>query len=100
MTELQEQIWNYLKEHSVGISNTIRFKDLAKELGIESLGSNSDNLRPVITELVKKYQLPIGTCERGVFLFTNNKEKEIAIDFVDRETKADVLRTINLYDPQ
>jgi len=43
--------------------------------------------------------LPIGTCKDGVFLFTNEEKREVAARFVERVSRANIIRTINYYDP-
>lgn len=97
MNERQQKIWDYLEAHAVGKSNAVKIINLADDLGIISKGSNSDNVRPIITNMVKEHKLPIGTCDAGIFIFTNEKEKEEAARFVERETKADAIRTIPPY---
>jgi hypothetical protein len=100
MTEKQEQIWHYLQEHSMGISNAIHVANLAEELGFEPYGTNNDDLRGIIKDMVMNELLPIGTCTDGVFLFINEEEREIAAKFVERRTRASVIETINPYNPE
>jgi hypothetical protein len=97
MTEQQSQIWNYLTEHSVGISNAIHIADLAEALGFEPYGTNNDDLRGIIKDMVMEELLPIGTCQDGVFIFTNEAERESAARFVERQTRANVVRDISPY---
>jgi hypothetical protein len=100
MTKQQIQIWNYLKAHSVGMTNAIHIADLAENLGFEPYGTNNDDLRNIIKDMVTIESLPIGTCSEGVFIFTNEEERENAARFVERKTRANAVRTINPYNPQ
>lgn len=96
----QEHIWNYLIEHSVGRDNAIHIADLADNLGFPPNGTNNDDVRRMIKDMVMEENLPIGTCQDGAFLFTNEEEREEAASFVERRTRADVIRTINCYNPE
>lgn len=99
MTELQEQIWNYLQEHAVGYANAIHVYDLAYELGIDPHGTNNDDLRAELRFMLIEEELPIGTCQAGVFIITNEDERERAIRWVDRDvtSKVTALRNVELY---
>lgn len=99
MTEEQQAIWIYLTQHAVGRGNTIHVADLATHLGYEPNGTNNDNVRKLLTKMVMEENLPIGTCRDGVFLFTNEPEREEAARFVERRTKSSVIRTLNFYIP-
>jgi hypothetical protein len=96
----QQQIWEYLKANSVGRNNAIHIADLANNLGFPPNGTNNDDVRRWIKDMVMDLNLPIGTCRDGVFLFTNEEEREEAVRFIERRTKADVIRTINYYTPE
>ncbi|MEI6556096.1 MAG: hypothetical protein WCL70_10935 [Paludibacter sp.] len=97
MNEEQQRIWDYLTNHAVGRNNTIHVSDLATHLGYMPNGTNNDNVRKLITKMVMNNNLPIGTCKDGVFLFTNDIEREEAARFVERRTKSSVIRTLNFY---
>jgi len=99
MNEEQQRIWNHLREHAVGRHNAIHINDLADSLGFPPNGTNNDDVRKFIKDMVMNENLPIGTCQDGVFLFTNENEREEAARFVDRRTRASVIRTINYYIP-
>lgn len=99
MNEEQQRIWTYLTEHAVGRHNTIHMSELAELLGYEPIGTNNDDVRRILTKMVIDVNLPIGTCRDGVFLFTNEEEREEAASFVERRTKSSVIRTLNFYTP-
>lgn len=100
MNEEQQAIWSFLTQHAVGRGNTIHVADLATHLGYEPNGTNNDNVRRLLTKMVMEENLPIGTCIDGVFLFTNEIEREEAASFVERRTKSNVIRTLNFYTPE
>lgn len=50
--------------------------------------------------MVMDLNLPIGTCQDGAFLFTNEKEREEAACFVERRIRTGVIRTIDYYIPE
>lgn len=99
MDENQERIWNYLEEHAVGRNSAVHIADLADNLGFPPNGTNNDDIRRMIKDMVMNENLPIGTCQDGAFLFTNEQEREAAARFVERKTRASVIRTINCYNP-
>ncbi len=100
MNEEQLQIWEYLKANSVGRDNAIHIADLANNLGFPPNGTNNDDVRRWIKDMVMEMNLPIGTCQDGAFLFTNEEEREEAACFVERRTRAGVIRTIDYYIPE
>jgi hypothetical protein len=99
MNETQEEIWQYLIDNALGMDNAIPMADLAEEMGYEPYGSNNDNFRPIITAMVRDHGRPIGTCENGVFVITNQEELDAAVEYVTRRTKADALRENGIYQP-
>lgn len=99
MNDEQIAIWNFLTENAVGRNNAIHISDVANSLGFPPNGTNNDDVRRLITDMVMKRNRPIGSCSDGVFLFTNEEEREEAARFVERRTKAGVIRTINFYTP-
>lgn len=100
MNEEKKKIWEYLTKHTVGRKKAMHMSILANNLNYEPKGTNNDNLRKLLTEMVMKDNLPIGTCNDGVFLFTNEKERKEASDFVKRRTKSSVISTLNFYSPK
>lgn len=100
MNEEQRAIWIFLTQNAVGRDNTIHIADLATLLGYEPNGTNNDNVRRLLTKMVMEENLPVGTCVDGVFLFTNEEEREEAARFVERRTKSGVIRTLNFYIPK
>ena len=99
MTEQQERIWNFLQENAVGYPNAIYVSDLAERLGIAPFGTNNDDLRAEIRNMLVNEGLPIGTSRTGVFIITSEDERARAIRWVDRDTTAKVtaLRGIELF---
>ncbi len=100
MNKEEQQIWEYLKVNSVGRNNAIHIADLANNLGFPPNGTNSDDVRRQIKDMVMDLNLPIGTCQDGAFLFTNEEEREEAACFVERRTRTGVIRTIDYYIPE
>ena len=70
---LHEQIKNILLEHK-GKKNAITSREIAKIVG-EKWGVSGGNIRPKITETIKKYQLPVAShTNKGYFLMANREE--------------------------
>lgn len=97
MNEEKHRIWKYLLDNGKGKENAIKMEDLASAFGYSPYGSNNDNFRPKITEMIKRHGKQIGTCDQGVFVITNQQELDEAIAFVTRGTKADALRRNGVY---
>ncbi|MFO7703185.1 MAG: hypothetical protein R6V37_09395 [Psychroflexus maritimus] len=97
MNEEEQRIWQYLVKNALGIENAIRMVDLASEFDYDPYGSNNDNFRPKITNMIKQHGKQIGTCDQGVFVITNQYELDGAIAFVTRGTKAEALRRNGIY---
>jgi hypothetical protein len=97
MNEQQILIWDYLEKHAVSISNTVHINKIAEDLGFPPYGTNNDDVRNHIKTMVVDYNLPIGTCEDGVFLFTSDREREVAAKFVERRSRANIIRNIDYY---
>jgi hypothetical protein len=120
MNEQQQAIWNYLRVHAVGKRNAVHMNKIASDLEIPDYGTNNDDVRASIADLVDKGQ-PIGTCRDGAFLTTNETspenrdefhtsfkikllsyetEKEEAAQFLDRNTRSTAIRRNGLYTPK
>ena len=100
MNEIQEGIWQYLLKNAMGIDHVISIPHLANAMGFRPAGSNYDNFRQILNSMVMVHGVQIGTCDRGVFVITNEEELDIAIEFVSRRTKADALRENGIYRPE
>ena len=99
MTSEQNDIWSYLIKNCLGINHALNVRNLADAVGIPTKGTNNDDVRGWITDMVIKEQKQIGTCPNGVFIILNDEEREIAAKFVERETKADAVRRNGNYIP-
>ena len=97
MNEKQSLIWQYLQNNAVGINNAIHVRNIADALGFPPKGTNNDDVRALIKNMVVREKKPIGTCENGIFIFTSEIERESAAQFLERNTAAETLRTINPY---
>ncbi len=99
MTQEQNNIWEYLTQNALGKDNSIRVSDLAEAIGILPKGTNNDDLRNLIKEMVTDHGKQIGSWQKGVFIILNDQEREIAAKFVERENRADAVRNNGNYIP-
>lgn len=67
MNTNQQRIWDYLILNTIGIQNAVHISRIAEELNIPPKGTNNDDVRRWIKEMVVTHHLPIGTCDEGVF---------------------------------
>lgn len=95
----QIRIWDYLVANAQGMNHAIHIADIAQEVGILPNGTNNDNVRRWIKQMVIKYGRPIGTCPNGAFIILTNIESEEAARFVERRTVADAIRENGNYIP-
>ena len=68
MTTEQNVIWDYLKANALGHANAIHYPPIAEVIGVRCIGSNCQNVRSIIKEMVEINGLPIGTSKQGVFI--------------------------------
>ena len=99
MTSEQISIWNYLVANVQGMGNAIHIADIARGIGIAPNGTNNDNVRRWIKQMVLNHESPIGTCRNGAFLIQTDNEREEAARFVERRTVADAIRENGNYIP-
>ena len=99
MNREQNLIWDYLRQHAVGMDNAIHINLLAEALSIPPNGTNNDNVRRWIKDMVRNFHQPIGTCLDGAFLFVTEDERELAAEFLERNSTANVIRGIEPYNP-
>lgn len=99
MKQRQIDIWNYLIEHARGIDNAKHINVIASAIGEPPKGTNNDNVRNWITDMVINHHKPIGTCDGGAFIILNDDERETAAKFVDRNNRADAVRNNGNYIP-
>ena len=89
----------YLRNNALGINNAISVSKLADVIGVVSKGTNNDDVRGWIKDLVLSHSIPIGTSKQGVFVILNDNEREAAARFVERENRADAIRRNGNYIP-
>ena len=99
MTQEQKTIWDYLCKNCVGIKNAQHVADIAQACGFNSYGTNNDDVRSIVTDMVINKKQPIGSCSKGYFLITSEEERQTAINWVNRNKKVDTLKDITLYQP-
>lgn len=92
MNAEQNRIWDYLIKNALGMGNVKNISTIATNIGVPPKGTNNDDVRNWIKEMVTDYGKPIGTCSRGVFIILNDKEREEAAKYVERENRADAVR--------
>ncbi len=97
MTNEQIAIWKYLKENALGLNNAKHISEIASAFGVPAFGTNNDNVRNWIKELVIKFKKPIGTSKKGAFVILNDIEKEKAAKFVERNNRANAVRNNGIY---
>ena len=92
MTVEQVNIWNYLVANAQGMQHAVHIADIAQGIGVPPYGTNNDNVRKWIKQMVLIHGSPIGTCRNGAFLIMTDIEREEAAQFVERRTVADAIR--------
>ena len=97
MTAEQRRIWDYMTTHCVGINNVQNVSTIAHACGYGDYGTNNDDFRAIITNMVVNELLPIGSCRNGYFIFTSLDERQKAINWVNRNKKVEALQTIQPY---
>jgi hypothetical protein len=97
MTTEQELIWKYLKDNALGHANAVHYPPIAEVIGVECIGSNCQNVRSIIKEMVEVHGLPIGTSKKGVFVNVSEKDIEIAVNWVERPNRGDNIRNNGIY---
>ncbi len=100
MNEEQQRIWDYLVAHGQGINHAIHIADIAEAIGVPPNGTNNDNVRRWIKQMVLDNGRQIGTCPNGAFIIMTDNEREQAARFVERRTVADAIRENGNYTPQ
>lgn len=97
MTQEQQRIWEYLTQNCIGIRNVQNVSTIANACGFDDYGTNNDDFRAIVTDMVVNGRKPIGSCKNGYFIFTTIEERQIAIDWVDRNKKVRALQQIQPY---
>lgn len=99
MKQKQIEIWNYLTKNALGIDYAKHIEVIASAIGEPPQGTNNDNVRNWITDMVLNHGKPIGTCIDGAFIILNDTEREIAAKFVERNNRANAVRNNGNYIP-
>lgn len=97
MTQEQQKIWEYLISNCVGIENVQNVSTIAHACGFNDYGTNNDDFRAIITDMVVNGKKPIGSCRNGYYIFTSDEEKQKAINWVNRNKKVEALKQIKPY---
>lgn len=99
MNQEQKLIWTYLVAHALGINNAVHINVIATAIGVPPKGTNNDDVRNWIKDMVIRHGRQIGTCENGAFIILNDVERESAAQFVDRNNRANAVRSNGNYIP-
>ena len=97
MTREQELIWTYLKDNALGHANAVHYPPIAEVIGVKCIGSNCQNVRNIIREMLEVHYCPIGTSKKGVFVNVSEKDIEIAAKWVERPNRGDNVRNNGIY---
>ncbi|MCK9220825.1 MAG: hypothetical protein M0P47_12365 [Bacteroidales bacterium] len=81
------------------MNQAIHIADIAQAIGVSPNGTNNDNVRRWIKDMVLNHGRPIGTCQNGAFIILTDIEREEAARFVERRTVADAIRENGNYIP-
>jgi len=99
MNKDQTRIWKYLSVNALGMINAKHIAYIACALNILPNGTNNDNIRKWIKEMVMYHGKQIGTCSNGAFVILDIKELEAAASYVERENRADAVQKNGDYNP-
>lgn len=100
MNEEQQRIWDYLVQNAIGKRNAVHINKIASDLGIPDYGTNNDDVRASIADMVIDKGQPIGTCREGAFLITNELERDESARFLDRNTRSTAIHRNGFYTPE
>ncbi len=99
MNQEQQRIWEYLISNALGKQNAKPMSQVAHANGFPPKGTNNDDVRELIKDMVINHGKPIGTLKSGVFIILNDSEREEAANFVERLNRADAVRRNGNYTP-
>ena len=71
MKEEQQRIWNYLVANAQGRNHAIHIGDIAEAIDEPPCGTNHDNLRRWIKNMVLNHERQIGTCPGRSIYYIN-----------------------------
>lgn len=92
MNEEQQTIWEYLVQNALGRGNAKHIETIAQNIGVPNQGTNNDNVRNWIADMVINYGKQIGTSNDGAFIILTDDERENAARFLERNQRADAVR--------
>ena|SRR5882757_4695006 len=99
MNNNQQLIWDYLIINALGKINAKAISEIAKAIGVPPKGTNNDDVRGWIKDMIIHHGKPIGTSKTGAFIILNDVEREEAAQFLERKTSADAVRDNGNYIP-
>lgn len=99
MNREQQLIWDYLVRDALGRGNAKHIHEIANNIGVQPQGTNNDNVRAWIKDMVINHGRQIGTCPDGAFIILTDGEREEAARFLERNTGADAVRRNGNYTP-
>ena len=99
MTPEQQRIWNYLINNCIGYNNAQSVSIIAHACGYADHGTNNDDFRATVTDMIVNHNKPIGSSRNGYFIITTEDDRQRAINWIDRDKKVDALRNVQLYQP-
>lgn len=99
MNREQEDIWDYLVRNALGRVNAKHIAIIAQNIGIPNQGTNNDNIRNWIADMVINHRKQIGTSNDGAFIILTDEERESAAIFLERNQRADAVRRNGNYTP-
>lgn len=99
MTQEQQRIWDYLINNCIGYNNAQKVAFIDHACGYGVYGTNNDNFRAIVTNMVVNEKLPIGSCQNGYFVITTEEDRQKAINWIDRNKKVEALQRVQLYQP-
>ena len=99
MNNEQKLIWEYLILNALGKSNAKSIAEIANAIGAPPKGTNNDDVRGLIKDMVISHGKPIGTLTVGAFIILTDEEREEAARFVERGNRASAVRRNGIYMP-
>jgi hypothetical protein len=99
MNAEQTRIWDYLILNALGITNAKHMNEIARSIGVPNQGTNNDNVRNWIADMVINHGRQIGTSQDGAFIILTDDERENAARFLERNQRADAVRSNGNYIP-
>jgi len=86
-------------ENALGHSNAIHYPPIAELIGVQCIGSNCQNIRSIIKEMVEEHGLQIGTSKKGIFVNISEEDITVATNWVERPNRGVNIRNNGIYKP-